>query len=155
MRVTECADTVLRTLVFRMDSGLLCYPRQVRGGGSSGGGWLLSPAEAAVLVSPGARIARPRFVTEYTATVCYRLFLQYIAKTQIIIFLSVNLVPGAWCSTRAYGLLSALYLRDIPTLLFTCKLFVRNLLRTSEIHKGLLCYFCKQINTSDFCNGIT
>lgn len=38
MRVTECADTVLRTLVFRMDLGLICYLRQVLGGGPSGAG---------------------------------------------------------------------------------------------------------------------
>lgn len=38
MRVTECADTVLRTLVFRMDLGLICYLRQVLGHGPSGAG---------------------------------------------------------------------------------------------------------------------
>lgn len=38
MGVTECADTVLRTLLFRMDLGLLCSPRQVRGGGPGGAG---------------------------------------------------------------------------------------------------------------------
>lgn len=66
-------------------------------------------------------------------------------QISIYIFLSVNLIYGAWCSSTVCWLLSVLSVKYNSSLLVSYSLGI-----CSEHMRGHLYYFCKLINTGDY-----